>query len=74
MHINIWIGKDWLNQLYKITKSEISDEDVFDNAVEYTDIAMMPGQLQVSIKFDTYTNLVDRGLLVDWAGAETLIE
>jgi len=74
MHINIWIGKDWLNQLYKITKSEISDEDVFDNAVEYTDIAMMPGQVQVSVKFDTYINLVDRGLLVDWAGAETLIE
>ena len=74
MHINIWIGKDWLNQLYKITKSEISDEDVFDNAVEYTDIAMLPGQVQVSIKFDTYTNLVDRGLLVGWAGAETLIE
>lgn len=74
MHINIWIGKDWLNQLYKITKSEISDEDVFDNAVEYTDIAMMPGQVQVSVNFNTYTNLVDRGLLVGWAGAETLIE
>ena len=74
MHINIWIGKDWLDQVYKLTLQEIADEDVFDNAVEYTDIAMMAGQIQVSIEFNKYTNLVDRGLLVDWAGAETLTE
>lgn len=74
MHVYLWIGKGWLDQLYKITKQEIADEDVFDNAVEYTDIAMVPGQIQVSIDYDKYINLVDRGLLVDWAGAETLIE
>ena len=74
MRVNIWVGKSWLDQIYKITKQEISDEDIFDNAVEYTDIAMMPGQIQVSIEFYTYINLVERGLLVDWAGAETLTE
>tara|TARA_B100001287_G_C22440629_1_gene415791 strand:+ start:99 stop:323 length:225 start_codon:yes stop_codon:yes gene_type:complete len=74
MRVNIWIGKDWLDQTYKIIKQEISDEDIFDNAVEYTDIAMIPGQIQVSIEFDKYINLVERGLLVDWAGAETLTE
>ena len=74
MHVNIWVGKDWLDQVYKITLQEIADEDVFDNAVEYTDIALIPGQIQVSIEFNKYTNLVDRGLLVGWAGAETLIE
>ena len=74
MRVNIWIGKDWLDQTYKIIKQEISDEDIFDNAVEYTDIAMIPGQIQVSIEFDKYIDLVERGLLVDWAGAETLTE
>lgn len=74
MHVYLWIGKSWLDQFYKITKQQIADEDVFDNAVEYTDIAMIPGQIQVSIDFDKYINLVDRGLLVDWAGAETLTE
>tara|TARA_B100001248_G_scaffold262053_1_gene255812 strand:+ start:1927 stop:2151 length:225 start_codon:yes stop_codon:yes gene_type:complete len=74
MRVNIWVGKDWLDQVYKITKQEISDDDVFENAVEYTDIAMVPGQIQVSIEFNTYTNLVERGLLVDWAGAETLTQ
>jgi hypothetical protein len=74
MRVNIWVGKDWLDQVFKITRQEIADDDVFDNAVEYTDIAMIPGQIQVSIEFDKYTNLVDRGLLVDWAGAETLTE
>jgi len=74
MRVNIWVGKDWLDQVFKITRQEIADDDVFDNAVEYTDIAMIPGQIQVSIEFDKYINLVERGLLVDWAGAETLTE
>tara|TARA_B100000989_G_C19514182_1_gene460738 strand:- start:1764 stop:1988 length:225 start_codon:yes stop_codon:yes gene_type:complete len=74
MHVHLWIGKSWLDQFYKITRQEISDNDVFDNAVEYTDIAMIPGQIQVSISFDKYISLVDRGLLVDWAGAENLID
>lgn len=74
MHVHIWIGKGWLDQFYKIVNQKIQDEDIFDNAVEYTDIAVMPGQIQVSIKYDKYINLVDRGLLVDWAGAETLTE
>ena len=72
MHVNIWVGKDWLDQIYKITHQEIGNDDVFDNAVEYTDIALVPGQIQVSIEFNKYTNLVDRGPLVDWAGAENL--
>jgi len=74
MRVNIWVGKDWLDQVFKITRHEIADDDIFDNAVEYTDIAMIPGQIQVSIEFDKYINLVERGLLVDWAGAETLTE
>ena len=43
MRVNIWVGKGWLDQVFKITKETIADEDVFDNAVEYTDIALVPG-------------------------------
>ena len=46
MHVNIWVGKDWLDQIYKITHQEIGNDDVFDNAVEYTDIALVPGQIR----------------------------
>jgi|TARA_R100000541_G_C1831430_1_gene74212 hypothetical protein len=74
MQVNIWVLKDWLNQVYKITESSIADEDIFENAVEYTDLPLMEGQIQVSIEFNKYTELVDRGILVDWAGAETLTE
>lgn len=72
MYINIWVGKSWLDQIYKITNQDIEDKDVFDNAVEYTDIAVAPGQIQVTLCFDKYVNLTDRGLLVDWAGVEDL--
>ena len=75
MHVNIWVGKDWLHQIYKITHQKIEDKnDVFENAIEYTDIAMIPGQVQVSIEFNKYIELVEKGLLVDWAGAENLTE
>ena len=74
MQVNIWVLKDWLNQVYKITNQEIADEDIFENAVEYTDIPMIGGQIQVSIEFNKYTNLIDRGLLVVWSEAETLTE
>ena len=74
MQVNIWVLKDWLNQVYKITESSIADEDIFDNTVEYTDIPMIGGQIQVSIEFNKYINLVDRGLLVVWSEAETLTE
>lgn len=74
MQVNIWVLKDWLNQVYKITESSIVDEDIFDNAVEYTDIPAIEGQIQVSIEFNKYINLVDRGLLVEWSGIETLTE
>jgi len=74
MHVNIWVLKDWLNQVYKITNQEIADEDIFENAVEYTDIPMIGGQIQVSIEFNKYTNLIDRELLVVWSEAETLTE
>jgi hypothetical protein len=72
MQVNIWVLKDWLNQVYKITKQEIAEGDVFDNAVEYTDIPAIEGQIQVSIEFNKYTELIDRGLLVEWSGIETL--
>ena len=72
MQVNIWVLKDWLNQVYKITKQEIAEVDVFDNAVEYTDIPAIEGQIQVSIEFNKYTELIDRGLLVEWSGIETL--
>jgi len=74
MQVNIWVLKDWLNQVYKITNQEIADEDIFENAVEYTDIPMIGGQIQVSIEFNKYTNLIDRELLVVWSEAETLTE
>jgi len=70
MHVILWIGKDWLDQFYKITKQKISESEVFDNAVEYTDIAIIPGQIQVSIEYNKYIDLIDRGLLVEWAGAQ----
>ena len=72
MHVQIWIGKDYLEQLNKnIHSSTITDDDVFDAAVEYTDVAVMQGQIAVSIKCDTYIELTDRGLLVEWSGINT---
>ncbi len=72
MQVNIWVLKDWLDQVYKITKQKIAEEDIFDNAVEYTDIPAIEGQIQVSIEFNKYTELIDRGLLVEWSGVETI--
>ena len=72
MQVNIWVLKAWLHQVYKITNQEIADEDVFENAVEYTDLPVMERQIQVGIEFNKYTELVDRGILVEWSGAETL--
>ena len=69
MQVQIWIGKDYLEQLYKNINTIIPDEDVFDSAVEYTDIALIEGQVQVSIKYDKYIELKDNGLLVQWSGA-----
>lgn len=68
MHIQIWIGEDYLDQLYKNINSSLTSEDVFDNAVEYTDIPVIGGQIQVSLKYDTYIKLTDNGLLVKWTG------
>lgn len=72
MQVNIWVLKDWLHQVYKITNQEITDDDIFENAVEYTDLPLMERQIQVGIEFNKYTELVDRGILVEWSGAETL--
>lgn len=72
MQVNIWVLKDWLHQVYKITNQEITDDDIFENAVEYTDLPVMERQIQVGIEFNKYTELVDRGILVEWSGAETL--
>lgn len=67
MHIQIWIGKDYLEQLNKNINSPLI-EDIFDNAVEYTSVAVVTDQIQVSIKYDKYIELTDKGLLVEWAG------
>ena len=55
MHVQLWIGKDYLEQLNKnIHNSTISEDDIFDNIVEYTMMPVLEGQIQVSIKYDTY--------------------
>ncbi len=66
MHILIWIGKDYLEQLNKNINSPLI-EDVFENAVEYTSVAVVADQIQVSIKYDKYIELTDKGLLIEWA-------
>lgn len=71
MHVQIWIGESYLDQLYKNINCSGASEDAFDNAVEYTDIAVMEGQIQVSLKYDKYIELTDNGLLVKWAGLNT---
>lgn len=67
MHILIWIGKDYLEQLNKNINSPLI-EDVFENAVEYTSVAVVADQIQVSIKYDKYIELTDKGLLIEWSG------
>ena len=57
MHILIWIGKDYLEQLNKNINSPLI-EDVFENAVEYTSVAVVADQIQVSIKYDKYIELI----------------
>lgn len=68
MQVQIWIGSEYLEQLYKNLNHTLAVEDVFENAVEYTDIAVMEGQIQVSISYDKYIELTDQGLLVQWSG------
>lgn len=68
MHIQIWIGEQYLDQLHKNINSPLAVDDVFDNAVEYTSMAVIEDQLQVSIKYDKYIELTDKGLLVKWSG------
>ena len=68
MHIQIWIGKDYLEQLNKNINSPLVSDDLWDNTVEYTDVVVMEGQIQVSIKYDKYIELTDKGLLIEWAG------
>lgn len=68
MQVQIWIGSEYLEQLYKNLNHILAVEDVFENAVEYTDIAVMEGQIQVSISYDKYIELTDQGLLVQWSG------
>jgi hypothetical protein len=69
MHVQIWIGKDYLEQMNKnISAPLVQSENIFDNVVEYTEVAVMPGQIQVSIKYDKYIELTDKGLLLEWAG------
>ena len=68
MHIQIWIGKDYLEQLNKNINSPLVSDDIWDNTVEYTDVVVMEGQIQVSIKYDKYIELTDKGLLIEWSG------
>ena len=46
----------------------ISEQDVWEHTVEYTDVVVMEGQVQVSIKYDKYIELTDKGLLIEWSG------
>ena len=69
MHVQIWIGNEYLEQLNKnIHNATISDDEIFDNIVEYTYMPVIPGQIQVSLKYDTYIELTDKGLLEEWSG------
>lgn len=69
MHIQLWVGTEYLEQLNKnINSSLVQSENTFDNAVEFTEMMVMPDQIQVSIKYDKYIELTDNGLLVKWAG------
>jgi hypothetical protein len=69
MYIQFWIGKEYLEQMNKnISAPLVQSDNIFDNAVEYTEVAVMPGQIQISIKYDKYIELTDKGLLVEWAG------
>lgn len=73
MDVQIWIGKEYLDQLHKNLNSPLVVDDVFENAVEYTDLAVMPGQIQVVLKYDKYVELIDKGLLVEWSGIEQIM-
>ena len=68
MQVQIWIGKAFLEQLNKNLNSPLATGDDWDNIVEYTYLAVMEGQLQVSIKYDKYIELTEKGLLVEWSG------
>ena len=69
MYVQFWIGKEYLEQMNKnISAPLVQSDNIFDNAVEYTEVAVMPAQIQISIKYDKYIELTDRGLLVEWAG------
>lgn len=69
MDVQIWVGVEYLDQLDKNINSTITSlQSVFDNAVEYTQIAVLESQIQVGIKYNKYIELVDNGLLVEWSG------
>lgn len=69
MDVQIWVGVEYLDQLDKNINSTITSlQSVFDNAVEYTQIAVLENQIQVCIKYNKYIELVDNGLLVEWSG------
>jgi|TARA_B110000908_G_C10084493_1_gene371108 hypothetical protein len=68
MQVQLWIGKDYLEQLNKNLNSPLVSDDIWDNTVEYTDVVVMEGQIQVSINYDKYIELTDKGLLVLWSG------
>lgn len=69
MDVQIWVGVEYLDQLDKNINSTITSlQSVFDNAVEYTQIAVLENQIQVGIKYNKYIELVDNGLLVEWSG------
>ena len=68
MDVQLWIGVEYLDQLYKNINSPLATDDVFDNAVEYTEVVVMENQMQVSINYDKYIELTDNGLLIPWSG------
>ena len=40
------------------------------HTVEYTDVVVMEGQIQVTISYDKYIQLTDNELLVPWSGLD----
>ena len=68
MTVTFWIGKEYLEQLNKNIDNPLAAEDLWEHTVEYTDVVVMEGQIQVTISYDKYIQLTDNELLVPWSG------
>jgi|TARA_B110000967_G_C18699760_1_gene467217 hypothetical protein len=70
MTVTFWIGKEYLEQLNKNIDNPLAAEDLWEHTVEYTDVVVMEGQIQVTISYDKYIQLTDNELLVPWSGLD----